>query len=65
MNQHKSELKYCERCNLNFNARISDLKRGFGRFCSFRCRNQRSGEKFHSHPLECAKQRPSKTSEQI
>lgn len=51
MNQHKTELKKCEMCQSEFGVRTSDLKRGFGRFCSYRCRNQRRGQAVHSHPI--------------
>lgn len=38
-NQPKREDRECGGCGKTFPARVSDLKRGFGRYCSRRCRN--------------------------
>lgn len=40
MYRNKVESKECEFCGNNFPARLSDIKRGFGRYCSFGCRNK-------------------------
>ena len=36
----KTEIKNCENCDIEFNARVYDLKKGRGKFCSLSCRNK-------------------------
>lgn len=40
VNSHRTEQSECRACGRNFLARLADLRRGHGRFCSFACRNR-------------------------
>jgi hypothetical protein len=37
----KTEIVCCECCGIGFEARVADIKRGWGRFCSKSCKAQR------------------------